>query len=174
MARRPDRRHARRSSRLKAVQALYQIAMTDTTPEAVVMEFISHRLKETVDDNTMAAPDSAFFADLVRGTAAEQEDLDAMIAAVLKEGWQVERLEATLVAVLRAGTWELVNRHDIPVRATISEYTDIAGAFMGERETSMVSGVLNRIATELRPDEMTRPAPVEPADTADGSQPSDN
>lgn len=165
MSRRPDRRLARRTARLKAVQALYQIAMTDTPAETVIIEFITHRLAEPIDGQTLPEPDRAYFADLVRGAAAEHSDLDAMISAVLKEDWTVERLEATLGAILRAGAWELSNRQDIPPRATISEYTDVAGAFMGERETSLVNGVLNRIAVELRPDEMTKPVPpgAEPA-----------
>jgi N utilization substance protein B len=159
MGRRPDRRLARRTARLKAVQALYQIAMTEAAPDTVVTEFVAHRLKETVDGDALPEPDAGYFSELVRGAAAELAELDAMIAAVLKEGWSVERLEATLLAVLRAGTWELANRRDIPVRATISEYTDVAGAFAGERETALVNGVLNRIAAELRPDEMAGPAP---------------
>ncbi|MEX0809727.1 MAG: transcription antitermination factor NusB [Dongiaceae bacterium] len=159
MSRRPDRRLGRRTARLKAVQALYQIAMTGTAAETVVMEFITHRLAEPIDGQTLPEPDRNYFVDLVRGAAAERSDLDAMISAVLKEDWTVERLEATLGAILRAGAWELSNRQDIPPRATISEYTDVAGAFMGERETSLVNGVLNRIAAELRPDEMTKVPP---------------
>jgi len=156
MSRRPDRRLGRRTARLKAVQALYQIAMTETAPDTVVMEFLSHRLREAIDGTELPEPDSKFFTELVRGVSAETGDLDAMIAAVLKEGWSVERLEATLLAIMRAGAWELAHRHDIPVRATISEYTDVAGAFAGDRETSLVNGVLNRMAGELRPDEMLR------------------
>ncbi|MEX2200342.1 MAG: transcription antitermination factor NusB [Dongiaceae bacterium] len=156
MGRRPDRRLGRRTARLKAVQALYQIAMTGIPAETAIVEFVAHRLAEPIDGQTLPEPDSKFFAELVRGAAAEHSDLDSMIAAVLKEDWTVERLEATLGAILRAGVWELSTRQDIPPRATISEYTDIAGAFMGERETSLVNGVLNSIAAELRPDEMAK------------------
>ncbi len=158
MGRRPDRRFARRTARLKAVQALYQIAMTGQTPELAIAEFVKHRLDETIEGTELPAADAKFFGDLVRGVAAETTDLDAMISAVIKEGWTVERLEATLLAVLRAGAWELANRTDIPVRATISEYTDVAGAFAGERETSLVNGMLNSIAAELRPEELAKPA----------------
>jgi transcription antitermination protein NusB len=158
MSRRPDRRLARRTARLKAVQALYQIAMTGIAAETVIVEFNAHRLAEPIDGQALPEPDRQFFAELVRGAAAEASDLDAMIAAVLKDDWTVERLEATLGAILRAGAFELSTRQDIPPRATISEYTDVAGAFMGERETSLVNGVLNRIAMELRPDEMTKAA----------------
>ncbi len=166
MSRRPDRRLARRTARLKAVQALYQIAMTGQSPELAIAEFVKHRLDEAIDGTTLPAADAGFFGDLVRGVAAERDDLDAMISAVIKEGWTVARLEATLLAVLRAGVWELANRSDIPVRATISEYTDVAGAFAGERETALVNGVLNRIAAELRPEEHTKPGPAGADDTA--------
>ena len=167
MSRRPDRRLARRTARLKAVQALYQIAMTGQTPELAIAEFVKHRLDETIDGTSLPAADPKFFSDLVLGVTAETEDLDAMISAVIKQGWSVERLEATLLAVLRAGAWELANRNDIPVRATISEYTDVAGAFDGDKKTSLVNGVLNRIAAELRPEEMARPSGGPPANGED-------
>ena len=42
---------------------------------------------------------------------------------------------------------------NIPARATISEYVDVAHAFFGEEEPGFVNGVLDRLARRRRPQE---------------------
>ena len=46
------------------------------------------------------------------------------------EGWPLKRIEALLRAVLRAGAFELAARRDMPARVVISEYVDVANAFL--------------------------------------------
>ena len=53
-------------------------------------------------------------------------------------------------AILRAGTYELMARKDVPVGATISEYIDVAHAFYERREIGFVNGLLDGIAKDVR------------------------
>lgn len=147
------RKIARRAARYAAVQALYQIEVTDASAEDVLLEFIQHRLDDEVDGLRITDMDRELFSDLVRGVRTEEQELDDMLAAVLVEGWQVERLEALLRVIMRAGAYELASRQDVPARATISEYIDLAHGFFTEREPKMVNGVLDKIAHALRPEE---------------------
>ena len=55
---------------------------------------------------------------------------------------------------LRAGTYELPARADIPPRVVINEYLEGAHAFFAGAETGLVNGVLDRLARTLRPREM--------------------
>jgi len=59
-------------------------------------------------------------------------------------------------AILRAGAWELDKRRDIPARVVISEYVDVAHAFVEESETGMINAVLQQIGRQLRADEFGR------------------
>ncbi len=93
------------------------------------------------------------FADIVRGTAADQQRLDAEISAALTPDWPLVRLDSVLRAILRAGAYELVHRTDVPPRVTISEYTAIAYAFFTGKEPGLANGVLDRLARVLRADE---------------------
>ncbi|MBI3512537.1 MAG: transcription antitermination factor NusB [Proteobacteria bacterium] len=133
---------ARRAARLAAVQALYQLDMNDVAPAVVIAEFVGHRLEEHADRQ--------LFSDLVGSVAARVVEIDGKIGAALVEGWTVERLETVLRAILRAGTYELMARPDIPPKVAISEYVEIAHAFFGGREPGLVNGVLHRLAGELR------------------------
>ena len=54
-------------------------------------------------------------------------------------------------AILRAGTYELLSRVDVPKGAVISEYVDVAHAFYERREAGFVNGLLDAIAREVRP-----------------------
>jgi N utilization substance protein B len=157
MARRGNPGNRRSAARLAAVQALYQLAISEGDVEQVVDEFTRHRLGEIVDGADLAKPDRALFAELVRGVARNRRDLDDMIAAVLVEDWTIERLETLLACILRAGAHELADRADVPARVVISEYVDLADAFYGDKETGLVNGVLDRLARELRPAELAVP-----------------
>jgi len=146
----------RSAARLAAVQALYQWEVAGGRPEAIVREFVDHRLKEIVDDAELPPADLKLFTNIVVGAAMHVQELDDMIAGVLTEDWTVERLEAILRAILRCGSYELVHRTDVPPRVTIAEYVAVTDAFFSARETGLTNGILDQLARSLRPDEMTR------------------
>ncbi|HEY8012927.1 MAG TPA: transcription antitermination factor NusB [Dongiaceae bacterium] len=157
MGKRPAPGKGRSTARLAAVQALYQIELSEGEVDQVIDEFTGHRLGESIEGEKLAKPDAALFGELVRGVVLNRRDLDDMIAAVLTEDWTIERLEILLRCLLRAGAHELADRPDVPARVVISEYVDLADAFYGEKETGLVNGVLDRLARELRPAELAVP-----------------
>jgi N utilization substance protein B len=52
--------------------------------------------------------------------------------------------------VLRAGSYELDKRSDIPARVVVSEYVGVANAFVDREETGMVNAVLDALARKFR------------------------
>src|SRR6266446_2131818 len=50
---------------------------------------------------------------------------------------------------LRAGAYELGHRPDVPGRVVVSEYVDVANAFVDREETGMVNAVLDQLARKL-------------------------
>jgi N utilization substance protein B len=52
-------------------------------------------------------------------------------------------------AILRAGAYELMFRDDIPARAVISEYVDVARAFYDGEQPGFVNAVLDKLARSL-------------------------
>ena len=53
-------------------------------------------------------------------------------------------------AILRAGTYELIARPDVPLGTVIGEYLDVADAFYDKREKGFVNGLLDAIAKDAR------------------------
>ena len=154
MSAKTDKAMERRAARLAAVQALYQWEQSGASADTIIKEFAEHRIGKTVDGMELPSADVRLFSNLVRGAIVNVEDLDAMIAGVLTEDWSVERLESILRAILRGGAYELAHRTDIPPKVAISEYLAVADAFVGDKETALTNGVLDRLAHLLRPAEM--------------------
>lgn len=146
---------ARSAARLAAVQALYQLHMEQTALAKLLDEFHQHRLGRAVDDDgedepVYAEAEVAFFDDLVRGVAARRDEIDALLATKLAAGWTLLRLDKTMLQVLRAGTYELLARADIPVAVVINEYVEVAKAFFDDGEARFVNGVLDAVAKDAR------------------------
>ena len=140
----------RGAARLAAVQALYQMEMAGTGLNDILAQFESHWLGREVEGEQYLPAEAAFFRDVVSGVVATQRELDPRIDAALAATWPLKRIEAILRSVLRAGAWELAKRTDIPARVIVSEYVDIAHAFVDRIETGMVNAVLDQIAREAR------------------------
>jgi N utilization substance protein B len=140
----------RGAARLAAVQALYQMDLAGTGLNDIMTEFESHWLGGEVEGDQYRPAEAAYFRDIVGGVVREQSTLDPRIDAALTRGWPLKRIETVLRAVLRAGAYELACRPDVPARVVMSEYVDVAGAFVDDDETGMVNAVLDQLARELR------------------------
>jgi transcription antitermination protein NusB len=145
----------RGAARLAAVQALYQLDIAGTTLPDVLAEFESFRLGRELDGEQYREADAAFFRDIVAGVVRDQRKLDPEVHGALTPGWPLQRLDATLRAILRAGTWELMGRNDVPGRVVVSEYVDVARAFFDADVAGMVNAVLDTLARKLRPAEFS-------------------
>jgi N utilization substance protein B len=140
-------------ARLAAVQALYQMEIAGAELASVVEEFETYRFGCEIDGEEYREADPVFFRDILAGVVARQRAIDQRVDRALADGWPLKRIDVTLREILRAGTWELIDRRDVPARVVITEYVDVAKAFFVEEEPKIVNGVLDRIAHDLRPAE---------------------
>jgi N utilization substance protein B len=124
--------------------------MEGTPVPRLLKEFHDHRLGATIEDAQYHDAERDFFDDIVTGAAARVAEIDELISRRLAEGWTLERLDRPMRAILRAGTYELIARRDVPVASVISEYIDVAHAFYDKRESGFVNGLLDAIAKDTR------------------------
>jgi N utilization substance protein B len=143
--------HQSRSvARLAAIQALYQMEVSGVGAEAVVREFVDHRFDADIEGEPLAQADERFFAEIVRGVVADQSRIDQMIAKRLAKDWRLDRLDATVRSILRAGAFELSYLSDIPTEIIIDEYLEIAKSFFEGVEPGFVNAALDAIARHER------------------------
>jgi transcription antitermination protein NusB len=141
---------ARSAARLAAVQALYQLDMEKIGIARLLEEFHAHRLGAEIEDATYTKAEQSFFDDVVAGVHARREEIDALIEANLGEQWKIGRLDKTMLQILRAGSYELMARADVPTPTVIDEYVDVAHAFFDEKDAKFVNGLLDAVAKEKR------------------------
>jgi N utilization substance protein B len=144
------RSKARAAARLAATQALYQHEMEGTAIAQLLHEFHQHRLGATIEDAEYAEAEVDFFDDVVKGANARQEEIDTIIKGKLSSGWSLERLDRAMRAILRAGTYELLARADVPAAVVVTEYVDVAHAFFDKREAGFVKGLLDAVSKDVR------------------------
>jgi len=141
---------ARSAARLAAVQALYQQEMEGTPLRVLLHEFHRHRLGATIEDVEYADAEVDFFDDIVAGVDARRAEIDALIAGKLAQGWAFERLDKAMRQILRAGTYELLARIDVPTGTVVDEYVEVAKAFYARPEASFVNALLDAVAKAVR------------------------
>lgn len=128
----------RRLARIKTVQALYQIEMTDVAP----MEAMNSVLEdgEVID---------SFFETLVYGTIEHINEIDLLIEGVL-EHWSLTRISRVDRAILRMAVYEMKYVSEIPINVSINEAIDLAKGFTGEEEPGkFANGILSKVAKRL-------------------------
>tara|TARA_A100001037_G_scaffold306795_1_gene355625 strand:+ start:7410 stop:7925 length:516 start_codon:yes stop_codon:yes gene_type:complete len=145
---------ARGMARLCAVQALYQIEISGANFRPVIDEFIGFRMGGEIDEGSEDRADPDFFRDVVSGVDARDAEIAEAVETALAEGWSYTRLDTTLRQILRAATYELIARIDVPARVVINEYVELTAAFFEGPEPGFVNAVLDRLGRVYRSGEM--------------------
>jgi len=132
---------SRRSARIIALQALYQIDICNKRVDDILsFEWLDKEYdKSTLD----------FSRKLVRGTLDYLQGIDRVIVTQL-EHWDLERLSFIDRAILRFSTFSLFYQDDIPDTVVINEAIDIAKIFGSDDSYRFVNGVLDGIRKEKK------------------------
>lgn len=132
---------SRRRAREIALQALYawQLAGADAVAEA-----------RTLDGWERC--DQAFAEDLILGVIRCAAQLEQRITPALDR--EFGRLSPVERAILCIGAYELAERADTPFKVVINEAIELGKAFGGTGGHKYVNGVLEKLAAELRPQEL--------------------
>ena len=142
----------RRRAREFALQGIYQWQYTG--------EGAAQVLKNLSELEGFADADHDFLEAQLAGTVAESVALRARIEPLVDRKW--EDLSPIERGILLLAAWELVHKPDIPYRATINEAIELGKTFGGTDGHKYVNGVLDRLAAEVRAEEVAAPRTAKP------------
>ena len=145
----------RTQARECALQILYQVDMTKSSPEEVLPSYWEFH----------PAPDDVReFAELiVRGTFQHLGDIDQKIVHYT-ENWELNRMAAVDRNILRLAVYELLYVDEIPPKVTINEAVNLAKKFSQEEAGKFVNGILDKIHhTEVKKPGSTSSEPEAPS-----------
>ena len=140
-----ERKSPRRRAREFVVQGLYQWQVGDQDAAAIQVQ------AEGVTGFDKA--DSALYGTLLAETRQRAEDLKLDLAPHIDRAWdEVSPVER---CILLLGACELKLHPETPYRVVINEAIELAKTFGGTDGHKFVNGVLDKLAPQLRPDEVT-------------------
>ena len=128
----------RRRSREYALQILFQLDLTGSElSENVWNEFWEHN----EEDNEV----KEFTRDIVVSTQKHIAEIDEAIKKAA-EHWSIDRMAVIDRNILRAATYELLYRKDIPPSVVMNEALEIAKKYSTEESAPFINGILDKIA----------------------------
>ncbi|MEI6545138.1 MAG: transcription antitermination factor NusB [Methylococcales bacterium] len=131
---------ARTNARKAAVQALYQWQMTGQSLVEIDRQFLEEeRLKEA---------QKSYFTELFHGVPKNLQVIDETLTQFVDR--PVDTIDPVERAILRIGTYELLNRLDMPYRVIINEGINLAKYFGADGSHKYVNGILDKIAQQKR------------------------
>lgn len=133
---------ARRRARRALLQALYQWQLTDADVAVMASQFR--------DSGSLDKADTEFFDACLRAIVHGYGDLDSKYVDFLDRG--IDELGYVERGALRAGTYELCERIEVPFRVVINEWVELTKNFGAEDSFKYVNGVLDRVAKRVRPE----------------------
>ena len=140
----PSRKGRRRRSRELALQGLYQWCVAGGTVEAIEEQL--HETKEFLKT------DEKYFSDLMQGVLINLTKLEKHIQTCLDR--PLKELSPVEFAILLLSTYEFTSHPETPYRAIINEAVELAKAYGGTDGHKYVNGVLDKLAMQLRTEEV--------------------
>jgi N utilization substance protein B len=136
----------RRKSRELALKGLYQYLLSPKELRLIV--------REMADEAEFARADETYFRSLLEGVYDQIPELDSRITKYLDR--PIAELSPIEHAVLLISAYELIFDMSIPYRVAINEGVELAKSYGGTDGHKYVNGVLDKLAAEARPTEVTR------------------
>lgn len=134
----------RRLSRELVLKGLYQHFLSANSEKSI--------LDHLHEDALFARADQAYCNKLLQGVLTHLDTLHTKMSQFVDR--KVEELSPVERAVLCIATYELAFDPSIPYRVVINEGIELAKKYGGADGHKYVNGVLDRIAAQLRPDEI--------------------
>jgi N utilization substance protein B len=123
----------RRTAREKALQALFQIDVSQVDPT----DAIEHVLD--------GEPNDQYLIGLVNGVVDHKKQIDDVIKVHL-DNWTIERLATVDRNLLRLSAYELIFcQEDVPANVAIDESIEIAKIYGDDQSSRFINGILSKV-----------------------------
>ena len=150
-----EKRKIRSTTRLYAIQALFQMEQLGLSTDEVVEEFVVHRFGEEYEEGQLSDGDEVLFKSIVESAVNYQAYIDQLTDRALVKKWPIARIDPTLRSLFRAAAAE-ITQIKTPPKIVITEYVALAHAFFPDgKEPNFVNAVLDHMAREACPTEFS-------------------
>jgi len=138
---------ARRRARECALQLLYMWEFHKQYNDFSTEDFWAENRE---DDATRE-----FAEAIVKGVIENLEEIDNIIKSA-SLNWRIDRMAIVDRNILRIATWELMRVLDTPLKVVLNEAIELGKKFGSEDSSAFVNGVLDKVGSLVRKEQVMR------------------
>ena len=125
---------ARSKARKRALDVIFAADARNADPLTLMAE-----REETAE----LTPMGEYAEQIVRGVALTYQRIDGLLAQH-SQGWELQRMPAVDLAILRIATWELLYS-DVPGPVVVDEAVELAKSLSTDNSPRFINGVLGQL-----------------------------
>ena len=131
--------------RLLAVQALYEFTINKKDKDDSFDELLLHIVENSEFKNKINSSKLLLTKEIFKGVFFNLEKIDLILESSLKNKSKVKSFDKLLLSIFRCAIYEIEVKKEISKKIVISEYLLISNHFFGNKEATLLNGVLDNL-----------------------------
>ena len=131
--------------RLLAVQALYESTINKKGVNDSFDELILHIVENSDFKNKINSSKLLLTKEIFKGVFSNLKKIDLILRSSLNNKSKVQSFDKLLLSIFRCAIYEIEVKKQISKKIVISEYLLISNHFFGNKETTLLNGVLDNL-----------------------------
>ena len=131
--------------RLLAVQALYEFTINKKGIDDSFDELLLHIIENSDFKNKINGSKLSLTKEIFKGVFFNLEKIDLILESSLKNKSKVQSFDKLLLSIFRCAIYEIEVKKEISKKIVISEYLLISNHFFGNKEATLLNGVLDNL-----------------------------
>ena len=131
--------------RLLAVQALYEFTINKQGIDDSFDELLLHIVENSDFKNKMDNSKLLLTKEIFRGVFLNLKKIDLILKSSLKDKSKAQSFDKLLLSIFRCAIYEIEVKKEISKKIVISEYLLISSHFFGNKEATLLNGVLDNL-----------------------------
>ena len=131
--------------RLLAVQALYESTINKKEINEPFDELLFHIIENSDFKNKINISKLSLAIEIFKGVFSNLKEIDLILKSSLKNKSKVQSFDKLLLSIFRCAIYEIEVKKEVPKKIVISEYLLISNHFFGNKEATLLNGVLDNL-----------------------------
>ncbi len=131
--------------RLLAVQALYESTINKKGVNDSFDELILHIVENSNFKNKINSSKLLLTKEIFKGVFSNLKEIDLILRSSLNNKSKVQSFDKLLLSIFRCAIYEIEVKKQISKKIVISEYLLISNHFFGNKEATLLNGVLDNL-----------------------------
>mgnify|MGYP001407915791 FL=1 len=131
--------------RLLAVQAIYESTINKKGMNDSFDELILHIVENSDFKNKINSSKLLLTKEIFKGVFSNLKEIDLILTSSLNNKSKVQSFDKLLLSIFRCAIYEIEVKKQISKKIVISEYLLISNHFFGNKEATLLNGVLDNL-----------------------------